>query len=148
MSKNKNRSTVSFSNETKNTSPEVEKLSATVENSQVDMKELDEVTPVTVSAEEVPPMVINPEVVITPKPFTIPYPIIDTYNIKMEPKFFQLGDFVRIKENTTKTATGANLPDFALKNTYRVSKILDDRIIIKAGFYQTAVTMNDLVFVD
>ena len=148
MSKNKNRSTVTFSNESKNTSPEVEKLSAMVDNGQADMKELDEVTPVTAPVEEVPPMAINPEVVITPKPFTLPDPIIDTSDIKIEPKFFQVGSFVRIKENTTKTATGANLPDFALKNTYRVTKNLDDRVIIQAGFYQTAVTANDLVFAD
>ncbi len=148
MSKNKNRSTVTFSNESKTTSPEVEKLSAMVDNGQVNMEALDEVTPVTVSVEEVPQMVINPEVVITPKPITVPDPIIDTYNIKIVPKFFQVGSIVRIKENTTKTATGANLPDFALKNTYRVTKNLDDRVIIRAGFYQTAVTVNDLVFAD
>ncbi len=167
MSKNRNRNSVTFSTESK-VSTETEKLAeiqstGTVVNEEV----LDEIEPATVPAEEVPPMVVNPEVAVTPEPFKLPDPIIDTSDIKIEPKFFQMGDsvrgnentkiepkffqvgsFVRIKENTTKTATGATLPSFALRNTYRVSKILDDRILIQAGFYQTAVTMNDLVFVD
>lgn len=149
MSKNRNRTaTVTFSNESNKVSPETEKLAEVQNSAVVNEEALDEIEPITVPVEEVPPVVVNPEVVVTPEPFTLPDPIIDTSNIKVEPKFFQIGDIVRIKENTTKTATGAILPSFALRNTYRVSKILDDRILIQAGFYQTAVTMNDLVFVD
>lgn len=148
MSKNRNRATVTFSNESNTVSLETEKLAEVHSGAVVNEEALDEIEPIMVPVEEVPPVVVNPEVVVTPEPFTLPDPVIDTSNIKVESKFFQIGDIVRIKENTTKTATGATLPSFALKNTYRVSKILDDRILIQAGFYQTAVTMNDLVFVD
>ena len=153
MSKNRNRVTVTFSNENK-VSPEVEtKTLEEVQETPVVSKEasvvnpevLDEIEPITVPVEEVPPVVINPEVVVTPEPFMLPDPIIDTSSIKVEPKFFQVGDIVRIKENTTKTATGATLPAFALRNTYKVTKNLSDRVLIQAGFYQTAVTVNDLV---
>lgn len=148
MSKNRNRNSVTFSTESK-VSTETEKLAEVQSTGAVVNEEVpDEIEPVTVPVEEVPPMVVNPEVVITPEPFKLPDPIIDTSKIKVEPKFVQIGDIVRIKENTTKTATGVTLPSFALRNTYRVSKILDDRILIQSGFYQTAVTMNDLVFVD
>ena len=148
MSKNRNRNSVTFSTESK-VSTETEKLAEVQSTDTIVNEEVpDEIEPVMVPTEEVPPMVVIPEVEITPEPFKLPDPIIDTSNIKIEPKFFQIGDFVRIKENTTKTATGATLPSFALRNTYRVSKILDDRILIQAGFYQTAVTMNDLIFVD
>lgn len=147
MSKNKNRNPVTFSNESK-VSPETEKLSEVrSSDAMVNPEALDEIEPVMVPVEEVPPMVVNPEVVVTPEPFTLPDPIIDTSDIKVEQKFVQVGDIVRIKEGTTKTATGVNLPEFALRNTYQVSKILDDRVLLKAGFYQTNVTMNDLVFV-
>lgn len=148
MSKNRNRNSVTFSTESK-VSTETEKLAEVQSTGAVVNEEVpDEIEPITVPVEEVPPMVANPEVVITPEPFKLPDPIIDTSKIKVEPKFVQIGDIVKIKENTTKTATGATLPSFALRNTYRVSKILDDRILIQSGFYQTAVTMNDLVFVD
>ena len=156
MSKNRNRATVTFSNENvvspdvkPKTLEEVQETPVVSEEAAVVNPEaLDEIEPMMVPVEEVPPMVVNPEVVVTPEPFKLPDPVIDTSKIKIEPKFVQIGDIVRIKENTTKTATGAKLPSFALRNTYRVSKILDDRILIQAGFYQTAVTMNDLVFVD
>ena len=148
MSKNRNRNSVTFSTESK-VSTETEKLAEVQNTGAVVNEEVpDEIEPITVPVEEVPPMVTNPEVAITPEPFKLPEPIIDTSKIKVEPKFVQIGDIVKIKENTTKTATGATLPSFALRNTYRVSKILDDRILIQAGFYQTAVTMNDLVFMD
>ena len=149
MSKNRNRATVTFSNENVvSTDVKPKTLEEVQETPIVNPEVLDEIEPIMVPVEEVPPVVINPEVVVTPEPFKLPDPIIDTSNIKVEPKFFQVGDIVRIKENTTKTATGADLPAFALRNTYKVTKNLSDRVLIQAGFYQTAVTVNDLVFAD
>ena len=56
-----------------------------------------------------------------------------------------LGDFVKIKESSKVDMRGIDIPEFAYKNTYNVFKILDDRIVLKAGpRFIIAVTENDI----
>lgn len=58
------------------------------------------------------------------------------------------GKTVKIRPGTKKTYTGLDLPEFALRNTYKVEKVIGDRVIVKSGFYQTVVSKSDLVFAD
>ena len=58
------------------------------------------------------------------------------------------GKTVKIRPGTKKTYTGLDLPGFALRNTYKVEKVIGDRVIVKSGFYQTVVSKSDLVFAD
>lgn len=58
------------------------------------------------------------------------------------------GKTVKIRQGTKKTYTGLDLPEFALRNTYKVEKVIGDRVIVKSGFYQTVVSKSDLVFAD
>lgn len=56
-----------------------------------------------------------------------------------------LGDLVKIKESSKVDMRGIEIPEFAYKNTYNVFKILDDRIVLKAGTrFIIAVTENDI----
>ena len=58
------------------------------------------------------------------------------------------GKTVKLRPGTKKTYTGLDLPEFALRNTYKVEKVIGDRVIVKSGFYQTVVSKSDLVFAD
>jgi hypothetical protein len=47
-------------------------------------------------------------------------------------------------EENRRTVTGSVIPSFAFRNQYLVSKILGDRVIIKAGTLMLAVTKEDI----
>ena len=67
--------------------------------------------------------------------------------VKVENKHVQdikVGSLVKIKKTTKTTVTGQELPMFAYRNTYKVTKILPSRVIISAGTLTIAVTVNDI----
>lgn len=67
--------------------------------------------------------------------------------VKVENKPVQdvkVGSLVKIKKTTKTTVTGQELPMFAYRNTYKVTKILPSRVIISAGTLTIAVTVNDI----
>ena len=57
---------------------------------------------------------------------------------------FQVGDLVTIKETTKTTVVGTVIPVWAYKNIYKVTKILEDRIIIKSENLLFPLTGDDL----
>jgi hypothetical protein len=57
---------------------------------------------------------------------------------------FQVGDLVTIKETTKTTVVGTVIPVWAYKNIYKVTKILEDRIIIKSENLLFPLTGADL----
>ena len=101
--------------------------------------------------------VANPEVLNECEPITVP--VEDPIEIKTQDYVEKLkddviavelipGKTVKIRPGTKKTYTGLDLPEFALRNTYKVEKVIGDRVIVKSGFYQTVVSKSDLVFAD
>lgn len=60
----------------------------------------------------------------------------------------KVGTRVKLKRTTKKTKTGCLIPQFAYRNTYKVSKILNDRVIIRTddhiGGYAIPVLKSDL----
>ena len=116
--------------------------------------------------------VVNPEVLDECEPITVPVedPVVAINNhmeeINASPIEIKTQDYVeklkddviaielipgktvKIRPGTKKTYTGLDLPEFALRNTYKVEKVIGDRIIVKSGFYQTVVSKSDLVFAD
>ena len=101
--------------------------------------------------------VANPEVLDECEPITVP--VEDPIEIKTQDYVEKLkddviaielipGKTVKIRPGTKKTYTGLDLPEFALRNTYKVEKVIGDRVIVKSGFYQTVVSKSDLVFAD
>ena len=101
--------------------------------------------------------VANPEVLDECEPVTVP--VEDPVEIKTQDHVEKLkddviaielipGKTVKIRPGTKKTYTGLDLPEFALRNTYKVEKVIGDRVIVKSGFYQTVVSKSDLVFAD
>ena len=101
--------------------------------------------------------VANPEVLDECEPITVP--VEDPVEIKTQDYVEKLkddviaielipGKTVKIRPGTKKTYTGLDLPEFALRNTYKVEKVIGDRVIVKSGFYQTVVSKSDLVFAD
>ena len=67
--------------------------------------------------------------------------------VKVENKPVQdikVGSLVKIKKTTKTTVTGQELPMFAYRNTYKVTKILPSRVIISAGTLTIAVSVNDI----
>lgn len=57
---------------------------------------------------------------------------------------FQVGDLVTIKETTKTTVVGTVIPTWAYKNIYKITKILEDRIIIKSENLLFPLTGDDL----
>lgn len=57
---------------------------------------------------------------------------------------FQVGDLVTIKETTKTTVVGTVIPAWAYKNIYKITKILEDRIIIKSDNLLFPLTGDDL----
>ena len=116
--------------------------------------------------------VANPEVLDECEPITVPVedPVVAMNNhmeeINASPIEIKTQDYVekikddviaielipsktvKIRPGTKKTYTGLDLPEFALRNTYKVEKVIGDRVIVKSGFYQTVVSKSDLVFAD
>ena len=116
--------------------------------------------------------VVNPEVLDECEPITVPVedPVVAINNhmeeINASPIEIKTQDYVeklkddviaielipgktvKIRPGTKKTYTGLDLPEFALRNTYKVEKVIGDRVIVKSGFYQTVVSKSDLVFAD
>lgn len=164
MSKKNRPNTVSaaISEEAVNTEVELTPVETSVEPMAVDEPEtvvvnggvanpevLDECEPITVPVED-PVVVINHHMEeINASPIEIKTQDHveklkdDVIAIELIP-----GKTVKIRPGTKKTYTGLDLPEFALRNTYKVEKVIGDRVIVKSGFYQTVVSKSDLVFAD
>ena len=57
---------------------------------------------------------------------------------------FKVGELVTIKETVTKTVVDTVIPVFAYKNIYKITKILEDRIIIASGTLMFPLKADDL----
>lgn len=57
---------------------------------------------------------------------------------------FKVGELVTIKETVTKTVVDTVIPVFAYKNIYKITKILEDRIIIASGTLLFPLKADDL----
>ena len=101
--------------------------------------------------------VANPEVLDECEPITVP--VEDPVEIKTQDYVEKLkddviaielipGKTVKIRTGTKQTYTGLDITEFALRNNYKVEKVIGDRVIVKSGFYQTVVSKSDLVFAD
>lgn len=164
MSKKNRPNTVSaaISEEAVNTEVELTPVETSVEPMAVDEPEtvvvnggvanpevLDECEPITVPVEDPVTAINNHVEEINASPIEIKTqdyvekPKDDVIAIELIP-----GKTVKIRPGTKKTYTGLDLPEFALRNTYKVEKVIGDRVIVKSGFYQTVVSKNDLVFAD
>lgn len=128
------------------TEPEMVEVDGAVVNPEA----LDECEPITVPVEDPPVVAINhhmEEINASPIEITTQDHVEklkdDVIAIELIP-----GKTVKIRPGTKKTYTGLGLPEFALRNTYKVEKVIGDRVIIKSGFYQTVVSKSDLVFAD
>lgn len=58
-----------------------------------------------------------------------------------------VGDIVKLKKTVTETVTGTPIPEFAYKNTYKVDKILSDRVVLVLtgiGTFKLAVKFSDI----
>lgn len=64
----------------------------------------------------------------------------------IEEDFIKVGVAVTLNKSATKTITGLSIPSFAYRNSYRITKILPDRIIITAigGRYAIAVKKTEV----
>lgn len=128
------------------TEPEMVEVDSAVVNPEA----LDECEPITVPVEDPPVVAINhhmEEINASPIEITTQDHVEklkdDVIAIELIP-----GKTVKIRPGTKKTYTGLDLPEFALRNTYKVEKVIGDRVIVKSGFYQTVVSKSDLVFAD
>ena len=78
--------------------------------------------------------------VAAPAPTPAPAPV------QQAPKAiqFKVGELVTIKETVTKTVVDTVIPVFAYKNIYKITKILEDRIIIASGTLMFPLKADDL----
>lgn len=125
--------------------PETVVVNGGVANSEV----LDECEPITVPVEDPVVAINNHMEEINASPIEIKT---QDYVEKLKDDVIAIelipGKTVKIRPGTKKTYTGLDLPEFALRNTYKVEKVIGDRVIVKSGFYQTVVSKSDLVFAD
>lgn len=64
-----------------------------------------------------------------------------------KPVAISVGDIVQLKKTVTETVTGTPIPEFAYKNTYKVDKILSDRVVLVLtgiGTFKLAVKLSDI----
>ena len=64
-----------------------------------------------------------------------------------KPVVISVGDIVHLKKTVTETVTGTAIPEFAYKNTYKVDKILSDRVVLVLtgiGTFKLAVKLSDI----
>lgn len=64
-----------------------------------------------------------------------------------KPVTISVGDIVQLKKTVTETVTGTAIPEFAYKNTYKVDKILSDRVVLVLtgiGTFKLAVKLSDI----
>ena len=64
-----------------------------------------------------------------------------------KPVVISVGDIVQLKKTVTETVTGTAIPEFAYKNTYKVDKILSDRVVLVLtgiGTFKLAVKLSDI----
>lgn len=64
-----------------------------------------------------------------------------------KPVAISVGDIVQLKKTVTETVTGTAIPEFAYKNTYKVDKILSDRVVLVLtgiGTFKLAVKLSDI----
>ena len=125
--------------------PETVVVNGSVANPEV----LDECEPITVPVEDPVVAINNHMEEINASPIEIKT---QDYVEKLKDDVIAIelipGKTVKIRPGTKKTYTGLDLPEFALRNTYKVEKVIGDRVIVKSGFYQTVVSKSDLVFAD
>ena len=125
--------------------PETVVVNGSVANPEV----LDECEPITVPVEDPVVAINNHMEEINASPIEIKT---QDYVEKLKDDVIAIelipGKTVKIRPGTKKTYTGLDLPEFALRNTYKVEKVIGDRVIVKSGFYQTVVSKNDLVFAE
>ena len=136
----------------KTNKPEVEKP---VVNSEAPISEETVVTPEEVKTEEVvaPEVKEDPVVETAPEPTPVKEevkPVVEEK--KVDPVTtnvanIKAGAYVKLKGSATKTVTGVEIPAFAYKNTYKVKKVLPNRILIVANTLQYAVTKDDVILV-
>ena len=61
------------------------------------------------------------------------------------PKELNILSTYKLKETVKTTVNNMDIPEFAYRNSYKISKILNDRVLIKAGQYVLAVKPDDIV---
>ena len=120
-------------------------MEAKVTEAQVEAKPVEPVKVEEPKKEEVKTEAPVEKPVVKKEEVKAPTPTKPVTEVKTPVVEIKVGQAVKIKTETKLTVTGQVIPAFAFKNTYKVVKVLPNRIIIGVGTLQYAVKETDLV---